>query len=56
MADGTFDRIVERADQMKQNLRDAGFDIYEYDPDEPYVYTPPEDLKKYDFSGEEGLL
>ena len=54
--DGTMDRIIERADSMKQNLRDAGFEIYEYDPEKPYVYKAPEHLKQYNFDSESGLF
>ncbi|CBY38943.1 unnamed protein product [Oikopleura dioica] len=49
--DGTIDRIVERAEQMKQNLKDAGFDV-EYDPENTYEYKAPEYNTDYKFDSE----
>ena len=54
--DGTLDRIMERAEAMKTNLKDAGFEIYEYDPEKPYVYKAPEFNTDYKFDSESGFI
>ena len=41
---------------MKTNLKDAGFEVYEYDPEKPYVYEAPEINVDYKFDSEAGLL
>jgi hypothetical protein len=47
---------MERAEAMKTNLEDAGFEIYEYDPEKPYVYEAPVINNDYKFDSESGLL
>ena len=40
---------------MKQNLKDAGFDV-EYDAENTYEYKAPEYNTDYKFDSESGLL
>lgn len=41
---------------MKRNLKDAGYEIYEHDPEKPYVYKTPEINNDYKFDSESGSL